>query len=108
MVSQSLMLIFVQDASVSGLEGPYVISSRETELESSASLRLAELERGSMVSLVTRDDIMTDNHYQVRSVESVPRDRDRIFKVIDVSQVLCIVSHPHSEAEQRHYFKLKL
>ena len=33
-----------------GYEGPYVISGRETELESSASLRLAELERGSMVS----------------------------------------------------------
>ena len=32
------------------MEGPYVISSRETEMESSASLRLAELERGSMVS----------------------------------------------------------
>ena len=46
-----LILTFVQDASVSGLEGPYVISSRETELESSASLRLAELERGSMVSV---------------------------------------------------------
>ena len=42
--------IFLQDSSVSGLEGPYVISSRETEVESSASLRLAELERGSMVS----------------------------------------------------------
>ena len=27
-------------------------------------------------------------------MESVPRDRDRIFKVIDVSQVFCIVSHP--------------
>ena len=40
----------VQEAGVSGLERPFVISGRETELESSASLRLAELERGSMVS----------------------------------------------------------
>ena len=28
------------------------------------------------------------NNNQVRSVESVPRERDRIFKVIDVAQVL--------------------
>ena len=46
--------LFVQDSNVSGLEGPYVISSRETELESSASLRLAELERGSMVGIIIK------------------------------------------------------
>ena len=39
---------------MSGLEGPYVISSRETEMESSASLRLAELERGSMVRIMIK------------------------------------------------------
>ena len=42
---------------MSGLEGPFVISGRETELESSASLRLAELERGSMVSKENIDKI---------------------------------------------------
>ena len=42
--------MMLQEASVSGLEGPFMISGRETELESSDSLRLAELERGSMVS----------------------------------------------------------
>ena len=42
---------------MSGLDGPYVISSRETELESSASLRLAELERGSMVRILTQSEI---------------------------------------------------
>ena len=42
-----------------GFEGPYVISGRETELESSASLRLAELERGSMVSRILSSFVAT-------------------------------------------------
>ena len=52
-------------------EGPYIISNRE-DLDSSSSLRLAELERGSVMR---------------RSVESVPRDSSKIFKVIDKAQV---------------------
>ena len=59
-----------QEATLAG-EGPYIISNRE-DLDSSSSLRLAELERGSVMR---------------RSVESVPRDSSKIFKVIDKAQV---------------------
>ena len=44
------------------------------------------MDSGSSILIrLTEND---DNNDQVRSVESVPRERDRIFKVIDVAQVL--------------------
>ena len=67
----------IKEATLSG-EGPFIISNREELSSSGGSFR------GSMLR---------------RSLESVPRDSNKIFKVIDKAQV------QHALSRQRETFR---